>query len=745
MKTLLLILAIAPVVPAQPQDSLLVQDKLDSVVVSATRAGLDSPVTFTMIGKAELSSKDPSASLPMNLALQPGVVVWNEGGTGLGNSSMTIRGSKGSQINVTLTGITLNDAESQEVFWVNIPAITGLLSSVQVQRGLGTSASGSGAFGASINMSTSGITPSPSFRFNMSGGAWNTFTAGAYASTGHTKSGFWASAAYSRAWTDGYVRGGKVSSQAAFANIGWMKGSNSVRLTWLLGQQKSGITWDGIDLETYKTDRRYNSAGEHYDAWGNRLYYDNQTDNYLQNHIQLNYTHQFTSQLSWSNTLNYTYGYGYDEYYGYDLYGMYGYGGALPLASFGFPEGGVKGVDGAMHESGETIHRMLMRNHYFVYRTDLKYVSHRIEVTAGGSVSCYLGDHWGKVLWVDVLGDDYDYSRNSWYFNDAVKWDADIYARVLWRIVGGLSVYADLQGRYVDLRMKGPDNDFTDISCHRQWPFFNPRAGVTWTSGGHKVYAFAALGHREPGRGDIKENVDDIRPEIMVDAEAGWSWSNEKLRFSADIYAMEYKDMLIETGRISASGYMIKENVPRSWRRGVELTAGWTPGPWLSLDGNVALSINQIRDYTAYVPYDDYSAVKSFHYGRTPLMMSPSVVGMLRFSLSPWAGRARHPLRSTTLTADWKIVGKQYLDNTGREDLAVPSYNTANLSLSHSFSLPLGSLELSVYVTNVFNSLYYASGWRSETWNPGTETLSTFIGIYPQAPVAVMGKICYSF
>ena len=224
MKTLLLILAIAPVVPAQPQDSLSVQDKLDSVVVSATRAGLDSPVTFTMIGKTELSSKDPSASLPMNLALQPGVVVWNEGGTGLGNSSMTIRGSKGSQINVTLNGITLNDAESQEVFWVNIPAITGLLSSVQVQRGLGTSASGSGAFGASVNMSTAGITPSPSFRFTMSGGAWNTFTAGAYASTGLTKSGFWASAAYSRAWTDGYVRGGKVSSQAAFANIGWMKG-----------------------------------------------------------------------------------------------------------------------------------------------------------------------------------------------------------------------------------------------------------------------------------------------------------------------------------------------------------------------------------------------------------------------------------------------------------------------------------------------------------------------------------------
>jgi len=244
-------------------------DRLDSVVVSATRAGKQTPVTYSNVSRDALQGADPSRSLPEALRLLPSVVTWNEGGTGLGNSAMTIRGSKGSQINVTLNGITLNDAESQEVFWVNIPSLASLLSSVQVQRGLGTSANGSGAFGASINMNTAFVAAKPCFRADLSLGSYGSAIASFSGSTGLSSKGFYASAAYSGDRTDGYIRNAFVRAQSAFVALGWLRGNNSLRFTWLMGRQRSGITWDGIDLDQYAEDRRYNGAGKYKDDQGN--------------------------------------------------------------------------------------------------------------------------------------------------------------------------------------------------------------------------------------------------------------------------------------------------------------------------------------------------------------------------------------------------------------------------------------------------------------------------------------------
>ena len=289
---------LAPSVKAQEK-----VEKLDSIVVSASRAGKATPVTYTM------------NSLPMTLNLQPSVVTSVEGGTGLGYSKLTIRGSKGSQINVTLNGITLNDAESQEVFWVNIPALTSLLSSVQVQRGLGTSANGAGAFGASINMSTASVGAEPTGRMELSFGSFGTFIATASASTGLLPGGWYAQGAYSRGYTKGYIRNAKADVQSALAVIGKMWENNSFRLTWLMGEQHTGITWLGISREQMEKDRTYNPAGAYYDALGNEFYYDNETDNYCQHHLQANFTHRFPGQLTWSTTLNFTKGDGYFENY----------------------------------------------------------------------------------------------------------------------------------------------------------------------------------------------------------------------------------------------------------------------------------------------------------------------------------------------------------------------------------------------------------------------------------------------
>ena len=709
-------------------------ERLDSVVVSASRAGSNTPVSYENVGKEALRQANPMHSLPMALNLLPSVVTYNEGGTGLGNSAMTIRGSKGSQINVTLNGITLNDAESQEVFWVNIPSLSSLISSVQVQRGLGTSANGAGAFGASINMNTAFVSPDPWVSADLSAGSYNTFITTVSGSTGRSRKGWYATAAYSHGSTDGYIRNAFVRSHSAFVTLGWLGRRNSVRFTWLMGTQRSGITWDGIDLEQYYKDRRYNGAGEYYDEKGNVYYYDNQTDNYTQHHLQLNYTHAFGDRLSWTTTVNFTPGNGYDEYYKRNR----------KFANMGF---------GPLPEDtpsrSDMVYRKLSEGRLLVGQTNLKYRSDVLDVTGGLYASGYVGRHWGNVLWAKELGEEYNYLTVDWYQNTGVKLDGSAFVRAEYHPLRALTVYADLQYRGIRYSLDGTDDDWLEygarpedrLAYRQNWHFFNPRAGVTYLWGRSKVYASAALGHREPGRGDIKENVKGdgapISPERMLDVEAGYAFHGERFSASANLYLMEYWDMLLETGRLSSSGYAIKENVPRAWRRGVELSAGWEPLRWLRLDGNATLSLNQIADYTSYIPYDDYSATHTVHYGKTTMLMSPSIIGMARLTLFPW--------KSGQVVLDAKYVGKQFLDNSMRAEMAIPAYWVANLAVGHTFAWGGKQLGITAYVNNLFNRLYYASGWRWESYDPSTGQVYTGIGVYPQAPCNIMIKLSLSF
>lgn len=726
-KTLLLAALFALPLCAMAQET--PAEHLDSVVVSASRAGNQTPVTFESVGKDALMASNPTFSLPMALDLLPSVVTYNEGGTGLGNSAMTIRGSKGSQINVTLNGITLNDAESQEVFWVNIPSLTSLISGVQVQRGLGTTANGAGAFGASINMNTALVRPQPAGRVEFSGGSFGSFMTSVSASTGRLPSGLYFDLAWNVGCTDGYIRNAWVRSASLFAVAGWLSDRHSIRLTYLMGAQHSGITWDGIDLEQYAKDRTYNGAGEYYDEAGNVRYYPNQADDYAQHHLQLNYTLAILPQLAWTNTLNYTRGDGFDEYYKMNR----------KLVNFGI--GGT-----GLPDRSDMIYRKLMDNDLFVANSSLRYAGRKLEATAGVSLSHYRGGHWGDVRWIKGT-EGLSYTSDGWYSNTGVKADASAFVRAHWHPLDWLTAYADLQYRAIRYTLDGRDDDWISygsnpadlFSYSRIWRFFNPRLGVTFQKGPHKAYLSAALGQREPGRGDIKENVkgevNPIEPEKMLDVELGYELSLEKIRLHANLYLMEYQDMLLETGRLSSSGYAIKENVPRAWRRGVELSAAWKPLAWLKLDGNATLSMNQIADYTSYVPYDDESGrLHAVHYGRTTMLMSPSLTGMARLSLLPWKGGM--------FSFNAKYVGKQFLDNSQREEMTVPAYWVAGLSLSHDF--PFG-LTLSGHVQNLFNRMYYAAGWRWESYNEAADRVDSGIGVYPQAPVNFMLKLSYSF
>ena len=724
-------------------------ERLDSTVITASRAGKDTPVTFTMIGKESLSRSNPLNSLPMNLALQPSVVSVNEGGTGLGYSKMTVRGSKGSQINVTLNGITLNDAESQEVFWVNIPALSSMISSVQLQRGLGTSANGAGAFGASINMSTASVGSEPFATSELSVGSYGTFVSTFAAGTGLMKSGLYLNAAYSRGLTDGYIRNAFADVQSAMAVLGWMNERNSLRLTWLMGSQHTGITWEGISPEQYEIDRRYNPAGEYYDELGNVHYYDNETDNYAQHHIQLNYTRAFNDRLIWSTTFNYTRGDGYYENYK-----------AGKTFSKYLMESPV--INGQKYDEGDFITKEALANDYFVLNSDLRYSSSRVNLTSGINLSRYDGDHIGKVLWNNVLGDSFDYAGHNWYQNRGLKQEMNAFARAEVLCCEGLTAYADLQYRGVRLDMSGPEDDGVLLDHSDNWQFFNPRAGLSYRwSPSSRVYASAALGHREPGRSDIKELIldanksaeagvasrgVDIRPEKMLDIEAGYEYLTEKLSLSANIYLMEYKDMLIETGKLTDVGYAIKENVPRSWRRGIELAAAWKPLEWLYVGGGITLSTNKIRAYTAYYGmYDNmndwnYLGQHKVEFENTDILMSPSLTGMAYATIRPFAA-STGSLKSLYASINGKYVGRQYYDNTSSAERSIPAYFVSDLTLGYE----LQHMAFSFHINNVFNRMYYADAWLWRAYFKDEDLYYTETGIYPQAPLNLMFKVAWRF
>ncbi len=701
-------------------------ERLDSVVVSSTRAGEKTPVTYSVMGAKALQAASPSASLPMAMNLLPSVVTYNEGGTGLGNSAMTIRGVKGSQINVTLNGITLNDAESQEVFWVNIPALTGLLSGVQVQRGLGTSLSGAGAFGASINMDTGFVGEAPSARVEFSAGSYKTMVTSAAVSTGLLPHGFYAQLAWNLAHTDGYIRNARVLSSSLFGVLGWMNERHSVRLTYLMGEQTSGITWDGISPEMFALHRTYNGAGEYVDDEGVIRYYPNQEDVYAQHHLQLNYTVKLSPGFSWSNTLDYTRGDGYDEYYKT----------GREFAEFGYPFAAWEGA-----EKSDMTFRKRLSNNLYVWKSDLRYRGRRLKVDGGLALSYHQGRHWGEMMWARLLPKDFDYSQVDWYANYGNKLDMSAFARAEYQPLPWLTAYADLQYRHIHYDFWGADEKASKkpIDYHQNWDFFNPRAGVTGVWGGHKAYASVALGHREPGRSDIKENVKGelipIKPEAMVDVEAGYAFTGAHFQASVSLYAMEYFDMLLETGKLSSSGYAIKENVGRGWRRGVELSAAYAPWRWLSLDGNATFSTNRLASFTAYLK--DWGAGRYVEevYNNTPMLMSPSVVAAGRVKIQPWSA-------GPSLSLSGKYVGKQYWDNTGCADRCIPAYFVMDGVLAYSVPFRIGTVSLSLHVNNLLNHNYYANVWVYREWSgkPSVEA-----GVYPQALRNFMVKCSLSF
>lgn len=721
------------VMQAEELPDSLKQVNLNEIIVSATRVNEHAPIAFNNVSAQEIKANNTAKNIPYILQTLPSIVAYSEDGSGVGNTSFRIRGTDATRINVTLNGMPLNNPESQEVYWVNIPDLSNSLQSIQVQRGVGSSTNGSGAFGASISLKTQGARPQAYGEASTGVGSYNTFTSTIAAGTGILKNGLSFDARYSRVTGDGYIRNGKVNHRSAYASASYYNKNQLFKLSYLNGIQHTGITWEGISSEQLKTDRKYNPAGAYYDEAGNVHYYDNETDNYYSDIIQFTYSNALSDKLSLNVGLSYNHGYGYYENYKADQkFKKYGLDPQL--------------VNDSTYKSSDVITRKLMKNNFYVGNFTLNYISDKLTLTGGGNLTSYQGDHYGKLLWVKYnknISDKYE-----WYRGDADKKEFSVFGKITYNILDNLAIFGDMQYRYIDYRMSGIDDDLENITNKNYYSFFNPKAGLSYSFNNNEVYASLSISNREPLRTDIKESVkggstQKIQPERMFDYELGYRYSSAIASFNANLYYMRYKDQMVQTGKLNDVGYKLMENVPTSYRMGIELSGAVQPANWIRIDANVTLSQNKIKNYTAY--YDlynnqnDYEFVKqtSEYLGTTNISFSPNVIGSGILTITPY--------KALSLALVGKYVGKQYYDNTSNKDNRLADYFVSNIVLGYTFKTQkIGEVDLQFSVNNILNKRYVGNAWvATDKFEDGSEIVYT--GLYPQATRNIMAKLGIRF
>ena len=682
------------VMQAEELPDSLKQVNLNEIIVSATRVNEHAPIAFNNVSAQEIKANNTAKNIPYILQTLPSIVAYSEDGSGVGNTSFRIRGTDATRINVTLNGMPLNNPESQEVYWVNIPDLSNSLQSIQVQRGVGSSTNGSGAFGASISLKTQGTRPQAYGEASTGVGSYNTFTSTIAAGTGILKNGLSFDARYSRVTGDGYIRNGKVNHRSAYASASYYNKNQLFKLSYLNGIQHTGITWEGISPEQLKTDRKYNPAGAYYDEAGNVHYYEN--------------------------------------YKADQKFKKYGLDPQL--------------VNDSTYKSSDVITRKLMKNNFYVGNFTLNYISDKLTLTGGGNLTSYQGDHYGKLLWVKYnknISDKYE-----WYRGDADKKEFNVFGKITSNILDNLAIFGDMQYRYIDYRMSGIDDDLENITNKNYYSFFNPKAGLSYSFNNNEVYASLSISNREPLRTDIKESVkggstQKIQPERMFDYELGYRYSSAIASFNANLYYMRYKDQMVQTGKLNDVGYKLMENVPTSYRMGIELSGAVQPANWIRIDANVTLSQNKIKNYTAY--YDlynnqnDYEFVKqtSEYLGTTNISFSPNVIGSGILTITPY--------KALSLALVGKYVGKQYYDNTSNKDNRLADYFVSNIVLGYTFKTQkIGEVDIQFSVNNILNKRYVGNAWvATDKFEDGSEIVYT--GLYPQATRNIMAKLGIRF
>lgn len=702
----------------------------EEVFVSATRAGERSPLAYSTVDNELLKKHNTGYDLPYLLSLTPSLTETSESGNGIGYTSLRIRGTDGSRINVTIDGIPLNDPESQQVFWVDLPDLASSVDNIQIQRGVGTSSNGAGAFGATISIQTKNPDSEPFAEINSSIGSFSTIKNMVSLGTGILAGKFAVQMRYSDMKSNGYIERTGSDHRSAYIS-GILTGNRSrLKANIILGEEHTGIGWWGVPKDMLDVNRRYNPAGEYTDEDGIKRYYDNESDNYLQNHYQLIYSSNLGENLSLHSALHYTKGEGYYEEYREDQ----------SLEDYGIPSGLIG--DTVISET-DMIRRKWMSNDFYGLVYSLKYKNEQVEASAGGGMNLYRGDHFGEVIWMRYAGNvEKDY---RWYFNDSRKSEINLYGKVNYSLSDNTSLFGDLQYRHIQYNMSGLDDDLKDITQEHSFGFFNPKAGLFFSiSPSQNAYFSFSVANREPTRADYKEAAGDPdatpKPEILYDSEMGYMLSSEKNSFAINLYGMFYKDQLVPTGELSNVGYSIMTNVAKSYRIGVELSAGIKPADFIRWDMNMTLSRNKIAEFVEY--YTDYntsdwsSEYLSKSLGEVDIAYSPSVTWTSNLGLEIYRGINLHLIS--------KYIGQQYFDNTMNSERSIDPYLVNNIRIDLTPRIRnVKEVEFQFLINNFLNNMYESNAYGGNWYENGVENSWSYY--FPQAGINYMVRVGVKF
>ena len=714
--------------------------QLNEVVVKGVRAAKEAPYAVANIKKSELQQFSRTGKeLPFLLSRTPGILAWGENGLGTGASYMRIRGAAGSRINVTLDGVALNSPEDQTVFWANMNSYAALLGSVQIQRGVGSSTNGDGAFGGSISMATAFPSLIPTAEVTGSFGSFNTYNTGVSFSTGLLGKHLIFDGAYHETASDGYIDGTSGRSGSYYGGLTWLADNFKVSYKNIGNFEKTGQAWNGVLASDYDTNFTLMSDGiytyKDMDAAGLGKFniltaglvrngkgdytivpytmrdgslWNKTTDNFYQNHNILSAV--WTPNDHWSHNfaVHYTYGYGYyNEFKSQSKFAKFG------LTFYDADGNFVKRSD-FVRKKGLTQH-----TYGIVYNTNYK--DEHWDVIGGLNLQQFRGNHWGYLTYIanqaaenQFLGSNGQY---KYYDSDAHKYDYSAFVKANYRFADNWNVFADLQFRRVEYKTDGVNDKFVEqadgtyknqvLDINEKFNFFNPKAGISYTNNGHKAYASVAYSNREPERNNYTDNYNYPFPEQekLLDVEFGYQYQGSNWHAGANFYYMGYDNQLVQTGQLSDIGEALTTNVKDSYRMGVELTAGWAPLSWMSLEGNASLSKNKIKDFDEYVDNWDGDPLK-IHYDNSTLSFSPSAI-LNGFIDLHYAG----------FSATWhtNFVSSQYLDNSESKDRSLPCYSQSDLSINYGSKVTkacgIKHVTIGFDINNIFGRCYAPSGF----------------------------------
>jgi iron complex outermembrane receptor protein len=686
----------------------------DEVIITATRASDRSPTTYVNVDREEITTVNYARDLPYIMETTPSTVVSSDAGTGVGYTGIRIRGTDITRINVTINGIPLNDPESQGVFWVNMPDLASSIDNIQVQRGVGTSTNGAAAFGASINIQTTKLEADPYAEFTSMAGSFNTFKNNLTFGTGLIGSRWSIDGRLSKINSDGYIDRAASDLKSFYVAGGYYGEKSMLKAVIFSGKEKTYQAWSGVPKDSLETNRTYNPYT-----------YENETDNYQQDHYQLHYSEQFGNDLYGNLSLFYIHGEGYYEQYKEDeAYDDY----QLPDIVIG----------DTIISSTNLIRQKWLDNDFYGVTYSLKYNNGKLNATLGGAWNKYKGDHFGEVIWAQFASNMEKGYR--WYDNKGDKRDFNIYGKAQYQLTNSLSLYGDLQYRDVFMSIDGIHDDLRDITQEHNFSFINPKAGIFYNiNGNNSVYFSFAISNREPNRSNYRDADEGYQPEPerLYDYEAGYKLSKPKFGLEANLFYMDYKDQLVMTGEINDVGAAIMTNVPESYRAGIELIAGIQVFKKLKWNVNATFSRNKIKDFTEYVdnwspPYEQIVS----DLGTTDLSFSPDIIAGSQIIYTPVNG-----LNFNFIS---KYVSRQYIDNTSGKDRSLDPYFYCDLVINYSIKLKfMKEIGFHLMINNIFNAEYETYAWVYRYYYDNE--YYEMDGYFPQAGINFMGGVSLRF